>query len=200
MPLPCSSVFLLKRHISIELKEVRPLPGRSNSSSSSSKPQHQQIKTTDGHFTMHFAALSSTLALASLAVALPVADPQLAARQSNSLDALFKAKGKKYFGNIADPGTLSQGSTQDILKSDFGAITPENSLKWDATEPSRGDFQFGNADQTASFASQNGKILRCHTLLWHSCVEPSVSFRRAGADIRIGSYPVGSSRSATGTR
>lgn len=92
-----------------------------------------------------------------------------------SLNALFVAKGKKYYGNIADPGTLSQGSTQDILKSDFGQITPENSMKWDSIEPSRGSFSYDSADTTANFATENGKLLRCHTLLWHSQLPSYVS-------------------------
>ncbi len=29
-------------------------------------------------------------------------------------------------------------------------------------------FSYGNADQTASFATSNGKLLRCHALVWHS--------------------------------
>jgi endo-1,4-beta-xylanase len=43
-----------------------------------------------------------------------------------------------------------------------------NSMKWDAIEASRGVFTFDTADQTAAFAAENGKMLRCHTLLWHS--------------------------------
>lgn len=50
------------------------------------------------------------------------------------LDVKFKAKGRRYFGAIADPNTLSNTNVQTLLKSEFGAITPENSLKWDATE------------------------------------------------------------------
>jgi hypothetical protein len=31
----------------------------------------------------------------------------------------------RYYGNIADPGTLSNGNTQSILNADFGQITCE---------------------------------------------------------------------------
>lgn len=86
----------------------------------------------------------------------------------DGLNALFVAKGKEYFGTCADPGTLSSSQTSDIIKKDFGQITPENSMKWDATEATKGQFTFDTADQTADFASENGKMLRCHTLVWHS--------------------------------
>jgi endo-1,4-beta-xylanase len=84
------------------------------------------------------------------------------------LNALFVAKGKQYYGTCADPGTLSSSETTDIIKADFGQITPENSMKWDAVEATRGKFTFDTADQTAAFAAENGKMLRCHTLVWHS--------------------------------
>lgn len=66
------------------------------------------------------------------------------------LNAKFKAKGKIYYGAIADPNTLSNTNVQNILKTEFGAITPENSLKWDATECESklpiGDFNFGSSN------------------------------------------------------
>ncbi|KAF5342397.1 hypothetical protein D9611_001128 [Ephemerocybe angulata] len=71
-----------------------------------------------------------------------------------ALDAKIKAKGKK--------------SRISILNTEFGAVTPENAMKWDATEPNRGQFNFGNADSVANWASSRGKFLRGHTLVWHS--------------------------------
>jgi GH35 family endo-1,4-beta-xylanase len=56
-----------------------------------------------------------------------------------------------------------EGETQMCMYTDR-----MDSMKWDAVEASRGVFTFDTADQTAAFAAENGKLLRCHTLLWHS--------------------------------
>ena len=54
---------------------------------------------------------------------------QQAAAAGDSLNALFKAKGKLYYGNIADPGTLGNPQNTQVLKDQFGQLTPENSMK-----------------------------------------------------------------------
>jgi hypothetical protein len=61
-------------------------------------------------------------------------------------------------------GTITQESESSICVYTDNM----NSMKWDALEATRGVFTFDTADETAAFAAENGKMLRCHTLLWHS--------------------------------
>ncbi|KAI5777755.1 beta-1,4-endoxylanase [Geopyxis carbonaria] len=86
------------------------------------------------------------------------------------LHTLAKAKGKAYFGSATDNGELTDTAYTAILKDAamFGQITPGNSMKWDATEPSRGTFTFTNGDTVLNFAVANGQLVRGHTLVWHS--------------------------------
>jgi endo-1,4-beta-xylanase len=114
---------------------------------------------------MLFSSLTTALALANSAAAIPTFG--LEPRQASALNAAMVARGRSYIGTSL---TIRNDNTeQNIIKSnEFGSITPENSMKWDATEPNRGQFSFGGADQIANFATQNNKQMRCHTLVWYS--------------------------------
>jgi endo-1,4-beta-xylanase len=118
-----------------------------------------------------------SLAVASLAAfGIASASPIVEKRQAASgINAALIAKGKQYFGTSLT--IRNDQSETNIIKNknEFGSVTPENSMKWDATEPNRGQFNYGGGDQVANFASQNGMQLRCHTLVWHSQLPSWVS-------------------------
>ncbi|KAG8933328.1 hypothetical protein FRC02_012146 [Tulasnella sp. 418] len=80
----------------------------------------------------------------------------------------IRARGKVYFGTATDQGLLQNQQNAAIVLREFNSVTPENSMKWDATEPSNNSFNFGGADYLVNWAQQNGKLVRGHTLVWHS--------------------------------
>ncbi|KAL4248019.1 Beta-xylanase [Abortiporus biennis] len=93
------------------------------------------------------------------------------------LHTLAKSKGKLYFGSATDNPELSDTAYVSILSDNtiFGQITPGNSMKWDATEPSRGTFTFTNGDVIANLAAKNGQLLRGHNCVWHNQLPSWVS-------------------------
>ncbi|KAF8896180.1 endo-1,4-beta-xylanase C precursor [Infundibulicybe gibba] len=80
------------------------------------------------------------------------------------------AAGKKYFGSATDNPELTDTAYVAGLSNtkDFGQITPGNSMKWDATEPSRGTFTFSGGDAVAALAKKNGQLLRGHNCVWYN--------------------------------
>ncbi|GAA0683576.1 non-reducing end alpha-L-arabinofuranosidase family hydrolase [Kitasatospora atroaurantiaca] len=74
----------------------------------------------------------------------------------------------RYFGTALAAGRLGDSAYTAIADREFTMITPENEMKWDAIEPSRGNFTYGGADQIVNHASAHGQRMRGHTLVWHS--------------------------------
>jgi endo-1,4-beta-xylanase len=59
------------------------------------------------------------------------------------------------------------GEHSKLLNKHFSSVTPGNDLKWDATEPTEGQFTFTEADHLVGYATQHGLKVRGHTLVWH---------------------------------
>ena len=57
---------------------------------------------------------------------------------------------------------------RQIVAAQFSSVTPENEMKWDAVEPSRGDFTFDAADAIVDRARAADQKVRGHTLVWHA--------------------------------
>ncbi|WTX60259.1 endo-1,4-beta-xylanase [Streptomyces sp. NBC_00648] len=78
------------------------------------------------------------------------------------------AQSGRYFGTAVAAYKLNDRTYTTILDREFNRVTPENEMKWDATEPSRGSFNFGPSDQIVNHALAHGQKVRGHTLVWHS--------------------------------
>ncbi|MEU4077073.1 1,4-beta-xylanase [Streptomyces venezuelae] len=74
----------------------------------------------------------------------------------------------RYFGTAVAAGRLGDSAYTAIADREFNMITPENEMKWDAVEPSRGRFDFGPADRIVERALARGQRVRGHTTVWHS--------------------------------
>ncbi|KAE8393556.1 glycoside hydrolase superfamily [Aspergillus alliaceus] len=89
--------------------------------------------------------------------------------QAAGLHDAAVAKGLLYFGTATDNPELTNTPYVAQLNNtgDFGQITPGNSQKWDATEPTQNQFSFTKGDVVADLADANDQKLRCHNLVWH---------------------------------
>ncbi|KAK0442971.1 glycoside hydrolase family 10 and carbohydrate-binding module family 1 protein [Armillaria borealis] len=97
------------------------------------------------------------------------------ATSTGGLNGKFVAKGKHFWGSCADQNTINIAANQALLISDFGQVTPENSMKWDATENTQGVFTFSGSDFLVNWAVSHGKLIRAHTLVWHNQLPSWVS-------------------------
>ena len=104
------------------------------------------------------------------------------ASAGTTLGASAAEKGR-YFGAAVSAGKLGDSTYVGILNREFNAITPENEMKWDATEPSQGRFSYTGADRIVSHAQANGHKVRGHTLAWHS-QEPDWAKPMEGSALR----------------
>jgi endo-1,4-beta-xylanase len=110
------------------------------------------------------APVAGLIAGTVLALAGPASPEAHAA--SSTLGAAAADSGR-YFGTAVAAGRLGDSTYSTILDREFNMITPENEMKWDTTEPSRGNFNFGPADQIVNHANAHGQRMRGHTLVWH---------------------------------
>jgi len=135
-----------------------------------SRSGHRRIRLA-----VTLAAVSAVAAGAAIALA-------TGAEAGTTLGASAAEKGR-YFGTAVAAGKLSNGTYTGILDREFNMITPENEMKWDATEPSQGQFRYTSADQIVSHAQAHGQRMRGHALLWYQ-QEPGWAQNMSGSALR----------------
>ncbi|WP_041832613.1 endo-1,4-beta-xylanase [Actinoplanes sp. N902-109] len=93
------------------------------------------------------------------------------------------AQSGRYFGAAIAAGKLGDATYTRILNTEFSAVTPENEMKWDATEPSQGRFTYTNGDRILQQGQSMGAKVRGHALLWHQ-QQPSWAQSLSGSALR----------------
>ncbi|MFF3865798.1 endo-1,4-beta-xylanase [Micromonospora sp. NPDC001898] len=125
-------------------------------------------------------------ALVSAAVGTVAAGMVLAlatAASAGTTLATSAAEKGRYFGTAVAANKLSDSTYVGILNREFNMVTPENEMKWDATEPSQGQFSYANADRIVNHARANGMQVRGHALAWHS-QQPGWAQNLSGSALR----------------
>ncbi|MBO3734376.1 endo-1,4-beta-xylanase [Glycomyces niveus] len=78
------------------------------------------------------------------------------------------AESGRYFGAAVAGNRLSEAGYANTLAAEFNSVVAENAMKWDATEPNPGQFNFSGGDQIVNWAQARNMKVRGHTLVWHA--------------------------------
>ena len=90
----------------------------------------------------------------------------------------------RLFGAAIGAGHLAEAEYAEVAGREYNWVTPENEMKWNATEPTRGTFTFTRGDAIVAFAAGNGAQVKGHTLVWHNQLPDWVAGITDGTDLR----------------
>jgi endo-1,4-beta-xylanase len=72
-------------------------------------------------------------------------------------------------GTAVNTDALAADATyRQLVGAQFNTVTPENVMKWQPVEPTRGGYDWSAADGLVAFARAHGQLVRGHTLVWHN--------------------------------
>jgi endo-1,4-beta-xylanase len=129
----------------------------------------------NGRFTLLSAAVATVVGAATVVMT-------GSAEAATTLGASAAQTGR-YFGVATAAFKFSDTPYMTILNREFNSLVPENDMKWDATEPQQGRFNFTNGDRLVSHAQSKGMTVRGHALLWHA-QQPSWARGLSGTALR----------------
>ena len=117
--------------------------------------------------------VATALAGAGLAVTAVIATVA-PAQAATALKTLAESH-SRYFGTAVTAGDITNTAEMNIATAQFDMVTPGNEMKWDATEPGNGSYNFAQGDKILAFAQAHGMRVRGHNLVWHSQLPAWVS-------------------------
>ncbi|WP_097329092.1 endo-1,4-beta-xylanase [Paractinoplanes atraurantiacus] len=126
---------------------------------------------------------SALLATAAVSVALAASVAVIGTADAASTLGASAAQTGRYYGAAIAAGRLGDATYTRILTTEFNSVTPENEMKWDATEPSQGRFTYTNGDRILNQGVAMGAKVRGHALLWHQ-QQPSWAQSLSGTALR----------------
>jgi len=85
-----------------------------------------------------------------------------------ALRAAAKQRGVELGTAVRGDVLRTNRAYRQLVAAQFSTVTPENEMKWALVEPSRGDFDFGPADDIVQRAREARQKIRGHTLVWHA--------------------------------
>jgi endo-1,4-beta-xylanase len=86
-------------------------------------------------------------------------------------------------GSAVNPPELDNAAMVQIIGDQFSTVTPENEMKWQVVEPTRGTYDWSGADREVAFAQEHGQLVRGHTLVWHNQLPDWLTSGVAGGTI-----------------
>src|SRR5690349_16758041 len=123
------------------------------------------------------------LSAAAVGVVLAASVAVVGTAEAASTLGASAAQSGRYFGAAIAAGRLGDATYSRILNAEFNSVTPENEMKWDATEPSRGNFSYGGGDRILNQGMSMGAKVRGHALLWHA-QQPAWAQSLSGSALR----------------
>ncbi len=95
------------------------------------------------------------------------AAPEIGVEGEGSLRVHAAEKGLLYGCAVNVPALQADLGYADLVRAQAGIVVAENSMKWAPLRPSRGTYNFAEADALVAFAEANRMKVRGHTLCWH---------------------------------
>ena len=83
-------------------------------------------------------------------------------------NAQLSSNPDKFLGNITTGGNVEAGGGVPQFYKLWNQITCENESKWASVEGTRGNFNWGGADNAFNYAKQHGFTHKFHALVWGS--------------------------------